>query len=89
VNVDGDPSWGLLMLDLDEEAYSPVIQLGIGTHYVQVLLDKYGVGSGSVIIYIRGSLTSFGVLDVSPTWEVYTTGVNRTWTYMQVRLIGL
>jgi hypothetical protein len=40
----------------------------------------------SYIIEMRGSATSFGKTDVSPSWELYSGPVNRLWRYIQMRV---
>jgi len=84
-----DSDWGLLILDADDEAVSPIVDLYSGTHYIDIVLDKYETGTGAVETYIRYSDTIFGALDATPDWELYTQAVNRTCQYIQIKLKGL
>jgi len=48
--------------------------------------DKYGSGSGSITIYIRGQATSFNQDDGSPAWEEYTVQVKKDWRFIQTKV---
>ena len=84
-----DDDWGLLILDADDEAVGPVVDMYAGTHFVEVTIDKYETGTGNREIYIRYSDISFGALDVTLDWELYTIAINKTCRYIQIKLKGL
>jgi hypothetical protein len=49
--------------------------------------DKYGIGTGTVTVSVRGSAMIFGQHDASPAWATYTGAVTESWRYVQWRLI--
>jgi len=84
----GDQNWGKMALDSSEEGRSKVYDFGNANARTYTLTEnKYGSGSGSAILQIRGSSTPFNQDDISPSWETYTIPINREWQYIQVREI--
>ena len=86
VTITGDADWGKLQLSQGDIVQSPVEQMGIGTHAIDVDRDRYGSGAGSFDIYIRGQSSDFDQLDVTPSWVQWTEKVNKDWNYGQLRL---
>jgi hypothetical protein len=84
-----DDDWGLLILDADDEAVGPVVDMYVGTHFIEVTIDKYETGTGNREIYIRYSNILFTYDAILPEWELYTSGKNVTAQYMQIKLKGL
>jgi len=83
----GDADWGQLKVWLNASGQSAVKDLGSTKNRIIVVKrDKYGSGSGSITIYIRGQATSFTQDEGSPSWEEYTTPVNKNWRYIQTRI---
>jgi len=55
-----------------------------------VTRDKYGTGSGSVEVWIRGSATSFDPDNpITPTYEEYAAPITRSWRYVQLLMTGV
>jgi hypothetical protein len=67
--------------------HSPVKYIG-GTfpNYITVTVHRYGSGEGTYNLYIRGQTTEFTQDAGLPSWELYTKGVNKGWSYVQVRV---
>jgi hypothetical protein len=85
--ITGDQDWGILSIDTDDEGRSNVYDYGNSVSRTYTLtLNRYGSGSGSPIVQIRGQNTTFNQDDVSPSWETYSTPVAKTWRYVQVRI---
>jgi hypothetical protein len=55
---------------------------------IYVSFDDYASGFGGGTIHVRGQAASFGQLDGSPSWQVYTVPFNTTWRYVQVRVVA-
>lgn len=87
-NISGDADWGKLSLLSGDVAHSPVYDTG-GTHNKKVVLTKnlYGSGDSYFDLYIRGQNTTFTQDAVSPSWEAYTGEVNKTWEFIQARVV--
>lgn len=84
----GDSDWGKLKLVSGEEGRSAVYNIGTtGTYIFTLEENRYGSGTGTATLQIRGDTTSFSQDDVVPTWENYTVPISRYWNYTQVRLI--
>jgi hypothetical protein len=84
--ISGDADWGKLQLLSGEEGRSQVYDMGsIQTLIWTVTENRYGTGSGTAQLQIRGSTTSFAQDDVTPSWENYSGPVEKTWRYVQVR----
>lgn len=85
--IEGDADWGKLSLDITgEEGRSAVYDLGSSVLRNFILTENYyGTGSGTTVLEIRGSATSFNQDDVNPAWEEYSASIERTWRYVQVR----
>jgi hypothetical protein len=82
-----DADWGKLQVTSGTPDYSPVVDRGEASETVFTgTINKYGAGSGSVNVFIRGSGTAFGQHDVSPAWQAYTAPVQQFWRYIQVKL---
>jgi hypothetical protein len=89
LKVDGDTHWGDLILLDGEVALGPVVEVTkVGVRSFVITLNRYGVGEGSVIAYIRGLTTVFNMRDILPVWEVYTIPINKNWSYVQIKLVG-
>ncbi len=85
--ITGDQDWGILNIDTDDEGRSNVYDFGDSVSRTYVLtLNRYGSGSGTPVVQIRGQNTSFLQDDVSPSWETYSVPVAKTWRYVQVRI---
>jgi hypothetical protein len=79
--------WGALSVESAEEGRSQVYDFGSSTSRTYTLtLNRYGSGSGTPVVQIRGQNTSFNQDDISPSWETYSTPVAKTWRYVQVRI---
>ena len=90
LEIGGDIHWGDLVLLNSEVALGPVIPVTkIGIRSFVVTLNRYGIGEGTVIAYIRGSTTIFTMRDILPIWEVYTIPINKNWSYVQIKLEGI
>lgn len=88
-NISGDADWGKLSLLAGEIAHSPVYDTG-GAHNKKVSLTKnlYGSGDSYFDLYIRGQNTNFTQDAVSPSWEAYSSETNKTWQYLQAKVVG-
>jgi len=88
-SIVGDSDWGKLQLAAAEIAHSPVYDTG-GTHEKKVSLQKNAFGSGDSTfdLYIRGQDSSFTQDAGSPSWEAYSIAVNKTWRYLQAKVVG-
>lgn len=89
-DIDGDADWGKIKLrhEFGDIGHGPVKDLGsVLTRMITVTIDKYGAGSGSYAIYIRGQATTFNQDDGSPSWELYSAPINKDWRYIQVKLV--
>lgn len=87
--IEGDVDWGKIVLEGAEAGYSAVYDFfNADTRNYTLEVDKYGAGSGSGTVQIRGSATSFAQDDGAPAWETYTGAIERDWQYVQVRLLG-
>ena len=85
--ITGDQRWGVLSIDTPDEGRSAVYDFGSSTSRTYTLtLNRYGTGSGTPVVQIRGQNTSFNQDDASPSWETYSTPVAKTWRYVQVRI---
>lgn len=83
----GDADWGQLKVQLNASGQSAVKDLGSTKNRIIVLTrDKYGSGSGSITIYIRGQAATFNQDDGSPAWEEYTTPINKDWRFIQTKV---
>lgn len=86
VTVTGDPDWGKLSLATGTQGRSKVYDFGDSTSRTYTLTsNRYGVGSGSATLQIRGDTSSFVQDDDVITWENYTVPITRSWRYVQVR----
>ena len=86
--VTGDADWGKPILDLTgAEGLSAVYDLGSAvTRLFTLTRNRYGTGSETATLQIRGDTSTFSQDDVSPTWETYSAPISRGWRYVQVRL---
>ena len=85
----GDVNWGQVELGAGEEARSAVYDLGTDNNRMLTIEEnRYGSGSGSATLQIRGDVNPF-VQDSGepPNWETYTVPIYKTWRYVQVRAI--
>lgn len=88
-DVSGSVDWGKLLLDINdgEEGRSAVYNLGSSaTRKFTLTENRYGSGSGSAVLEIRGDTSSFNQDADSPDWEIYSAPVSKTWQYVQIRL---
>jgi len=87
--ITGDSDWGKIQLGIGAIAHSDVRDAGDTTvKLISVTPNKYGVGTGTHIISVRGQATTFTQDAGSPSWEVYTTPVTKSWRFMQIKLEG-
>lgn len=86
-DVQGNIDWGKLELDLSgEEGRSAIYDMGSAiTRQYTLTENRYGVGSGSAALQIRGDVASFTQDDNVVDWEDYTVPISRGWRYVQVR----
>lgn len=84
----GDPDWGKIHLDNTEIGHSPVKYIDTGTKLITINQNIYGTGTGVFVVYIRGQNTSFEQDAVSPSWELYTNPIEKTWQFFQFKLVG-
>ena len=87
--ITGDSDWGKIVLETDDEGRSRVYSFGNSiTRQITVTKHRYGSGDGTPSIQIRGhDSTAFAQDDVSPSWEVYSGVIPKTWKYIQIRVI--
>lgn len=87
----GDVDWGKVALQSGEQILSDIQYMGTPGQIrtFTLLSNKYGFGSGSSVVSIRGSDTPFGIHDLTPAWEAYTVPILRVWSYVQVRIEGV
>ncbi len=85
----GDSDWGKLQLSLNAQGRSGVYDFGSSSsRSVTLTENRYGTGQGTATLQIRGhNTTTFIQDDTTPTWENYIGTVNKTWKYIQVRVI--
>lgn len=87
--VEGDADWGKIVLSGVEQGRSRVYDFGnTDTRNYTLEVDKYGAGSGSGTVQIRGSAVSFAQDDALPGWEDYVGTIEQDWQYVQARLLG-
>jgi len=86
-NVTINPDWGKLSLQTaGAEGRSAVYDLGsAATRKFTLTENRYGTGSGSATLQIRGDTSSFVQDDAVPAWETYSAPISRGWRYVQVR----
>ena len=85
--ITGDQDWGILSIDTIDEGRSNVYDFGNSVSRTYTLtLNRYGSGTGTPVVQIRGQNTSFLQDDGSPSWETYSAPVAKTWRYVQVRI---
>jgi hypothetical protein len=89
VTVTGDANWGQLTLSVGKEGRSAVYDLGDANPRTYTLtLNRYGSGSGTSTLQIRGKTTSFTIDEGEPpNWATYTVPTLQSWRYIQVREI--
>jgi len=80
---------GKLQLGVTEDFVSNVLDRGVvSIKLLTISFDDYASGSGSGTLYWRGHNTiRFNKEDVTPSWEEYTSPANKTWRYIQVRMV--
>lgn len=89
ITVIGSSDWGKFIFGPAGTGHGPVKDLlNSNTKVLTVTLNKYGTGSGSPTVYMRGDTSTFNQDDVSPAWAVYTGPTQREWRYVQVKLAG-
>lgn len=86
-NTTVDIDWGKLSLQTaGAEGRSAVYDLGASrTRKFKLTENRYGNGSGSAVLQIRGSTTIFTQDDTVVDWETYTAPVEHDWQWVQVR----
>lgn len=86
----GDSDWGAAAVAQGAPIYGPVTDTGdASSKTFTAQANKYGSGTGTVTIAIRGSATPFDAHDnetVGPSWATYTAPTVQTWRYVQLRL---
>lgn len=86
VTVIGDPNWGKLQVGSGLEARSGVYDFGNSDSRQYTLTkNRYGTGSGSSTLQIRGDTVAFAQDNNIVAWENYTAPITRSWRYVQVR----
>lgn len=87
--ITGNADWGKLSLQLSgAEGRSAVYDLGSAVSRTFTLTEnRYGTGSETATLQIRGDASSFLQDDNLPAWEDYISPVTRTWRYVQIREI--
>jgi len=86
--IEGDADWGNLILGTGEIAHGPVKHFNRLDSQTTLLIDKYGVGIGSISIYYRESDTVFTQDAVLPAWNLYSGPVRLSAEFRQVKLTG-
>jgi hypothetical protein len=79
---------GKLYLTAGETSISNVLDLGHTGFHVGLSVNKYGSGSGSYTVYIRGSATLFSWQATVPEWEEYVTAFDAAWRYAQIKVVA-
>jgi len=89
--VIGDADWGKIELDASEEGRSQVYDFGsISSRTITVTENRYGTGQGTATIQIRGQDTIFLQDDGEPpVWENYVAPIEKTWRFIQLRVIKI
>jgi hypothetical protein len=87
VNVLGDPNWGKLILNtLGGEGRSAVYNLqNSASKIFSLSKNRYGTGSGSATLQLRGGSSLFLQDDSYPDWEDYVAPIYHDWQYAQTR----
>jgi hypothetical protein len=87
IEVTGDADWGKAKIYDGSPGLSNVLDLGSSTsRTITVTQNKYGTGDTGTV-YIRGhDSVIFGQHAGTPSWEVYSAPVAKTWRYIQLRL---
>lgn len=85
--IQGDQNWGRMQLNTtNDQGRSAVYDLGSQMSYLFTLTkNRYGGGTGTATMQIRGSTGIFGQDDLTPVWSDYLAPVTQTWRYVQVR----
>ena len=84
----GDADWGKMQLGISSEGRSKVYDFGlVSARTITLTSNRYGTGQGSATRQIRGQDTIFLQDDVAPAWEDYTTPIEKTWRFIQIRAI--
>jgi hypothetical protein len=73
-------------LTVNQDCFSPVVQMPSGSKLITLYKDKYATGSGTVHVYVRGDTSTFAWDAGSPSWTEYTTAITQSWTYIQMKL---
>jgi len=83
--------WGRVTVTYPDSIYGLVEDTGdTSPKSFAVTRDKYGTGSGSVEVWIRGSATSFDPDNpITPTYEEYAAPITRSWRYVQLLMTGV
>ena len=88
ITVSGDANWGKMELDIGEEGRSAIYDLGDANPRTYTLtLNRYGTGSGTSTLQIRGQAAVFVQDDNVLAWTTYTVPTLQSWRYVQVREI--
>ena len=68
-----------------EDAYtlSPVVDSETSHN---ILSLSHTPNPGGYNVYVRGSLDSFNIDDISPSWELYVSDIGRAWRYIQLKV---
>jgi hypothetical protein len=85
--VEGDADWGKMEVSEGSPLYGSIVDTQtISAKRITVLKNKYGIGSGNVLVYIRGSASVFSQFDITPAWSLYSTVVTQAWRYVQLKM---
>jgi hypothetical protein len=63
--------------------YTPVLKTLRAENFISIIDTEI---KDTYVIEVRGSATLFSKGDGSPSWEVYSTSMNRLWRYVQIRV---
>jgi len=89
VDVEGNPLWGKMKLNFNEQGRSNVYSYGNSMLRTYIVTrNRYGTGQGTATSYIRGSTTKFNQDDVLPVWEIYLVPIEKNWKFIQVREVN-
>jgi hypothetical protein len=83
----GDPDWGQLELDYNEQGRGPVYDFGFAyPRIITLAQDTYEDGQGNATLQIRSSNTAFLQDDVLPAWADYIGSYNTSYQFLQIRI---
>lgn len=88
IPYEGSADWGKARVFESDAIVTDVIDTALASSKrIFAGLHRYGSGD-TPSVYVRGSDTSFGMYDGSPSWSLYTgTPLVQTWRYVQLKLV--